>query len=58
MTRLQNPELALDSQKVTVILDEVQSMPERFNALRVLVDRPKNQTRFFILVPLAAACRG
>ena len=48
-TRLQNPELALSSLKGTVILDEIQSMPELFNVLRVLVDRPKNQTRFLIL---------
>ena len=48
-TRLQNPELALSSLKGTVILDEIQSMPELFNVLRVLVDRPKNQARFLIL---------
>ena len=48
-TRLQNPELALSGLKGTVILDEIQSMPELFNVLRVLVDRPKNQTRFLIL---------
>jgi predicted AAA+ superfamily ATPase len=48
-TRLQNPELALSSLKGPVILDEIQSMPELFNVLRVLVDRPKNQTRFLIL---------
>ena len=48
-TRLQNPELALSGIKGTVILDEIQSMPELFNVLRVLVDRPKNQTRFLIL---------
>jgi len=48
-TRLQNPELALSSLKGTVILDEIQSAPELFNVLRVIVDRPKNQTRFLIL---------
>lgn len=48
-TRLQNPELVLGGLKGTVILDEIQSMPELFNVLRVLVDRPKNQTRFLIL---------
>jgi predicted AAA+ superfamily ATPase len=47
--RLQNPEFALGSLKGTVILDEIQSMPELFNVLRVLVDRPKNRTRFLIL---------
>jgi len=47
--RLQNPELALSGLKGMVILDEIQSKPELFNVLRVLVDRPKNQTRFLIL---------
>lgn len=48
-TRLQNPEIALSGLKGTVILDEIQSVPELFNVLRVLVDRPKNQSRFLIL---------
>ena len=48
-TRLQNPELVLSGLKGTVILDEIQSMPELFNVLRVLVDRPKNRNRFLIL---------
>lgn len=48
-TRLQNPELALGDLKGTVILDEIQSMPALFNVLRVLVDRPKNRTRFLIV---------
>lgn len=32
-----------------VVLDEVQAMPELFQVLRVLVDRPENQARFLIL---------
>lgn len=48
-TRLQNPELALRDLQGTVILDEIQRMPELFSVLRVLVDRPKNRTRFLIL---------
>ncbi len=48
-TRLQNPELILSEFQGAVILDEIQSMPELFNVLRVLVDRPKNRTRFLIL---------
>lgn len=32
-----------------VVLDEIQKMPELFQALRVLVDRPENQARFLIL---------
>ena len=47
--RLQNPELVLGSIQGLVILDEIQQMPELFNALRVLVDRPENQARFIIL---------
>ncbi|MBI2480146.1 MAG: ATP-binding protein [Planctomycetia bacterium] len=47
--RLQNPELMLGSLKALVVLDEIQSMPELFNVLRVLVDRPKSTTRFLVL---------
>ncbi|MEA3548766.1 MAG: ATP-binding protein [Thermodesulfobacteriota bacterium] len=47
--RLQNPELMLGSLKGLVILDEIQIMPELFSVLRVLVDRPDNQTKFLIL---------
>lgn len=47
--RLQNPELVLGSLSGLVVLDEIQAMPGLFQALRVLVDRPDNQTRFLIL---------
>lgn len=47
--RLQNPELALGVLKGIVVIDEIQTMPELFAVLRVLVDRPQNQTRFLIL---------
>jgi len=47
--RLQNPELALGDLKGTVVLDEIQDMPELFSVLRVLADRPGNRTRFLIL---------
>jgi predicted AAA+ superfamily ATPase len=47
--RLQNPELILGSFQGLVILDEIQIMPELFNVLRVLVDRPETQARFLIL---------
>jgi len=47
--RLQNPEFILGSLEGVVILDEIQAMPELFNVLRVLVDRPKIQARFLIL---------
>jgi len=46
--RLQNPELMLGSLSGLVVLDEIQTMPELFQVLRVLVDRPENQTRFLI----------
>jgi uncharacterized protein len=47
--RLQNPELILGSCQGLVILDEIQVMPELFDVLRVLVDRPETQARFLIL---------
>src|SRR3989339_262591 len=49
LMRLQNPELMLGSLKGTAILDEIQEMPTLFKVLRVLVDRPRNRTRFLIL---------
>lgn len=47
--RLQNPELMLGPVNGLVILDEIQQMPELFNVLRVLVDRPGNEAIFLIL---------
>jgi len=47
--RLQNPELALGSLEGLVVLDEIQRVPELFNVLRVLVDRPLCRARFLIL---------
>ena len=47
--RLQNPELMLGSLDGLVVLDEIQVMPELFNVLRVLVDRPNNPARFLVL---------
>jgi len=49
LQRLQNPELVLGSLRGLVILDEVQVKPELFAVLRVLVDRPRDVTRFLIL---------
>jgi predicted AAA+ superfamily ATPase len=48
-TRLQNPQLMLGSLKGLVILDEIQEMPELFEVLRVLVDRPDNSGKFLVL---------
>lgn len=47
--RLQNPHLILGNMKGLVILDEIQEMPELFEVLRVLVDRPGSKTRFLVL---------
>lgn len=47
--RLQNPELMLGNLTGLVVLDEIQAIPQLFQALRVLVDRPENQVRFLIL---------
>src|SRR3990170_2621463 len=47
--RLQNAELVLGALDNLVVLDEIQTMPELFQALRVLADRPENKARFLIL---------
>ena len=47
--RLQNPMMALGALDGLVVLDEIQTMPELFNQLRVLVDRPQNRAKFLIL---------
>ena len=47
--RLQNPELVLSGLSGLVILDEIQIMPELFQVLRVLVDRPENKAKYLIL---------
>jgi predicted AAA+ superfamily ATPase len=47
--RLLNPELVLGGLNGLVVIDEIQEMPELFQVLRVLVDRPENQAHFLIL---------
>lgn len=47
--RLQDPELALGLLQGLVVLDEIQTRPSLFQALRVLADRPDGQARFLIL---------
>jgi len=47
--RLQNPELVLGTLQGTVVIDEIQNIPELFSVLKVLVDRPGNQAKFLIL---------
>ncbi len=46
--RLANPELVLGSARGIVVIDEIQVMPNLFQTLRVLVDRP-NSARYLIL---------
>lgn len=43
------PKIILESIKGLVILDEIQRLPELFPVLRVLSDRPENNTKFLIL---------
>ena len=49
LARLRHPKLALEPLEGLVVIDEVQSRPELFPVLRVLVDRPGNPARFLIL---------
>jgi predicted AAA+ superfamily ATPase len=47
--RLENPEMMLSSLSGLVVIDEIQSMPQLFATLRVVVDKPDNQCTFLIL---------
>ena len=49
LRRLANPEMMLASLSGLVIIDEIQTQPELFQVLRVVVDKPDNQCRFLIL---------
>ena len=49
VARLEDPLGALEPLRGLVVLDEIQRRPEIFPALRVLLDRPDNPTRFLIL---------
>ena len=49
LSRLEDPLAALEDLEGLVVLDEIQRRPEIFPALRVLLDRPENRTRFLIL---------
>ena len=46
---LSNPKLALEPLRGTVVIDEVQRMPDLFPVLRVLADRPRTPARFLLL---------
>lgn len=49
LARLEDPKLALEHLTGVVVLDEIQRLRDLFPLIRVLVDRPKNKTRFLIL---------
>lgn len=49
LARLADPKLALSSLSGLVVIDEVQRLPELFQTLRVLADRPKSTAKFLIL---------
>jgi len=49
LIQFDTPKLALSSLKGLVVIDEIQRKEDLFPLLRVLVDRPKNKTKFLIL---------
>lgn len=49
LRRLANPEMILASLAGLVVIDEIQTRPDLFAALRVVVDKPKNRCSFLIL---------
>ncbi len=49
LARLTEPELALESLRGLVVLDEIQRRPDLFPILRVLADRPRKPARFLVL---------
>ncbi|MCP4254825.1 MAG: ATP-binding protein [Candidatus Scalindua sp.] len=49
LRRLANPEMILASLSGLVVIDEIQTKPDLFAALRVVVDKPDNRCNFLIL---------
>jgi hypothetical protein len=49
LRRLSAPMTALGPLSGLIVIDEVQRKPDLFSAIRVLVDRPKNPAKFFLL---------
>lgn len=49
LARLSEPELALESLRGLVVIDEVQRRPDLFPVLRALADRPRRPARFLVL---------
>jgi len=49
LAQLADPMLALESLRGLVILDEIQRVPDLFQVLRVLTDRPRHPASFLVL---------
>ncbi|MDF1489347.1 ATP-binding protein [Tessaracoccus caeni] len=49
LARLEQPMLALDGLRGTIVIDEVQRRPDLFPILRVLADREDSSARFLVL---------
>ncbi|MBZ0150528.1 MAG: ATP-binding protein [Planctomycetes bacterium] len=49
LRKLADPMLALEDLTGTVVLDEIQRLPEVFPVLRVLADRPRRPAQFLVL---------
>jgi predicted AAA+ superfamily ATPase len=49
LARLQDPMLALKRLKGLVVIDEIQRLPDLFETIRVLADRPRSTARFLVL---------
>ena len=49
LRRLVNPEIILASLTGLVVIDEIQTKPDLFATLRVVVDKPGNRCNFLIL---------
>ena len=49
LERLRSPQLTLDPLRGTVVIDEIQRVPDLFARLRVLADRQKGVTRYLML---------
>lgn len=49
LARLENPLFTLGKLNGLIVLDEIHRIPEVFQTIRVLVDRPNNPARFLIL---------
>ena len=49
LRRLVNPEMILASLQDLVVIDEIQTKPDLFATLRVVVDKPENKCHFLIL---------